>query len=445
LETVIPILSECLAANQGVKHLEETSMNLFNKLFKLFGDEKAAAPVQQRAKPSMPSSSPKNHAALKDQKQVKTAINTEFSLGPSESGMAGSVAVVKTRLDGGRRLFSDKRYSAAMDEVIAVLDIDPKNGEALDLAETILYLCASVDSQEKIRPSVSEDPLLDVLFSQCNRCHRCWPGNPMLKRFGGQQVVMNPVGGRCPQCQKVWCRECAGREMLLRCPECRVELNLLKEPSGRKRGLKPPKRPDLVLRHVCIFKAPPKPRNATSYTTMTVDALCPEAFHSDAETYFYTGEEGTNEEAATQYAIARWMAKGIKVPFDTTYRETFTDADGGKGIMLTLYESPAPTSRAGGTATAVAQKPNPQSAAASQVAYRDGDKVSCGKCARMLEVKYQRGAVFAVADPKVIQNWALRCQGCGFVCCHSCALGSSGEGTTVCPSCKAAGGPYFFY
>lgn len=420
-------------------------MKLFNRLFRLFGDEKASAPVQQRAKQSIPSSSPQNHAALKEKKLVKTGVNTEVSPGPSKSDMAGSLPLIKTRLDTGRRLFSDKRYSAAMDEAIGVLDIDPQNSEALDLAGTILYLCASAQSQERIRPSVSEDPLLDSLYNQCSRCHRCWPGNPMLKDFGGQQVVMNPAGGRCPRCQKVWCRECARSDMRLSCPECRVELNLLKDPSGRKRGLKSPKRPDLALRQICIFKAPPKPRNPTSYTTMTVDALCPEAFHSDAEIYFHTGEEGTNEEAATQSAVARWMSKGIKVPFDTTYRETFTDADGGKGIMLTLYEPAAPTSRVGGAAAAATQQPNPQSAAASQVLYRDGDKVSCGKCGRMLEVKYQRDAKFAVADPKVIQNWALKCQGCGFVCCHSCALGPSGEGTTLCPSCKAAGGPYFFY
>ena len=71
---------------------------------------------------------------------------------------------------------------------------------------------------------------------------------------------------------------------------------------------------------------------------MVLDALCPEAFHSDAGIHFHTGEEGANEEAATTHAIARWMANGIKVQFEHTFRESFTDADGGKGILLTLYE-----------------------------------------------------------------------------------------------------------
>jgi hypothetical protein len=80
--------------------------------------------------------------------------------------------VVKTRLEAGRRLFSDHRYNAAMDEIMAVLDVYPQNRDALDLAGTILYLCSSVNSQERIRPSISDDPLLDGLFSQCNRCRR---------------------------------------------------------------------------------------------------------------------------------------------------------------------------------------------------------------------------------------------------------------------------------
>lgn len=91
---------------------------------------------------------------------------------------------------------------------------------------------------------------------------------------------------------------------------------------------------------------------------------------------------------------------------------------------------------------AVAPKPT---TAPNQASYRDGDKVNCGKCGKALEVRYEtQGNKFAVADPKVIENWAMRCQGCGFICCTSCAVGSS-EGIPVCPSCKAKGGPYFFY
>jgi len=84
--------------------------------------------------------------------------------------------------------------------------------------------------------------------------------------------------------------------------------------------------------------------------------------------------------------------------------------------------------------------------APNQASYRDGDKATCGKCGRILRVTYEnQNNKFAVADPKVTEKWALRCQGCGFICCTSCAVGPSLQGVPVCPSCKAQGGPYLFY
>jgi hypothetical protein len=71
---------------------------------------------------------------------------------------------------------------------------------------------------------------------------------------------------------------------------------------------------------------------------MVLDALCPEAFHSDAPIHFRTGEEGANEEAATIYAIVRAKMNGIEVQAEHTFRESFTDTDGGKGMLVSLYE-----------------------------------------------------------------------------------------------------------
>src|SRR5579872_5694402 len=109
-------------------------------------------------------------------------------------GSKPSPSLVKTRLEAGRRLFSEHRYNPALAEAIAILDVEPKNGEALDLAVNIFYLCNSAHSQEKIGPSISEDPLFDGLFNQCNRCHRGWPGNPSHRGVRGQLVITNPAG-----------------------------------------------------------------------------------------------------------------------------------------------------------------------------------------------------------------------------------------------------------
>lgn len=77
--------------------------------------------------------------------------------------------------------------------------------------------------------------------------------------------------------------------------------------------------------------------------------------------------------------------------------------------------------------------------------YRNGDMAACGQCGKSIRVQYQDSAKIAVVDPKAVQSIALRCQGCGFVVCFGCAVGPSGEGIPVCPSCHAQGGPYFFH
>jgi hypothetical protein len=82
--------------------------------------------------------------------------------------------------------------------------------------------------------------------------------------------------------------------------------------------------------------------------------------------------------------------------------------------------------------------------AASSAPYRDGETVNCGKCGRAVKVKYHEKGKIALVDSRAIQTLALKCQDCGFVVCHSCTLGPSGEGMAVCPSCKVQGGPYFF-
>jgi hypothetical protein len=258
---------------------------------------------------------------------------------PVEADVPGHVRVVKARLEASRRHFSDHRYNAAIEEVMAVLDAYPHNREALDLASSILYLCSSDQSQEQIRPSVWNDPLLDNLFSQCHRCHRCWPTNPMYKDFAGQLTIMNPIGGRCPKCRKVWCRDCSRSGMYLVCPDCRMNTEVLKEPSGRRRGLSPSKHPGLKLRKACIFKAPPEPRNKTSYMSMVLDALCPEAFHDKPAIQYRTENQGLDERAALAFAYASARVNGIHVDLEHSFQETFTDTDGGKGLLITFYDA----------------------------------------------------------------------------------------------------------
>ena len=117
-----------------------------------------------------------------------------------------------------------------------------------------------------------------------------------------------------------------------------MPLEILKAPSRRRRGLGQARHPELRLVQVFVFKAPPAPRNDTSYLSMVLDALCPEAFHSKTGIYFRTGDEGLNKEGALMFALARCYASGIKPEGDRTFYEDFTDTDGGKGMLVSVYE-----------------------------------------------------------------------------------------------------------
>jgi hypothetical protein len=224
-----------------------------------------------------------------------------------------------------------------MDEIMAVLDVYPQNRVALEMAGKILHLCSRSDSPERIHASTANDPLLDGLFSQCQGCFACWPANPILKNVA-HVTVLNPIGGRCSNCKKVWCRNCARGEDSLICPECRINLEILTAPSGRRRGLRPAKHPDLKLRQVYVFKAPPEPRNVSSFVMMVLDCLCPEALQSHVEVSFRTGNQGIDQTHAIAYAVVGAVDRGVTILEDHTFVENFANEDGVSGIVVTIYE-----------------------------------------------------------------------------------------------------------
>ena len=75
--------------------------------------------------------------------------------------------------------------------------------------------------------------------------------------------------------------------------------------------------------------------------------------------------------------------------------------------------------------------------------YRDGARVSCGKCGRGLTVKFYPAGQRVFATQEMLKTQALKCQGCGRVVCATCVMPPGGGGA-VCPWCRSVGGPYFF-
>lgn len=83
---------------------------------------------------------------------------------------------------------------------------------------------------------------------------------------------------------------------------------------------------------------------------------------------------------------------------------------------------------------------------ATTKAYVEGDRVTCAKCRKSLEVRYENKQIL-LGTPETMAKVALKCQDCGFVTCASCAVpgGVVKQGTLpVCPRCGSKGGPYLF-
>jgi len=248
----------------------------------------------------------------------------------------GRVSVVMKSLENAELCFRQKNYVSAMQEILRVLNEYPHNRRALDLAQSILYLCMGDTAEQRIPQMIIQDPLLDPVFAQCSQCRAFWPVNPSLKDMA-HVVVMHPVGGVCETCGKVFCRKCAVTDgLFLKCPQCHVQLGVIRTPMGRTRI---PRRVEATRKivQVCIFKEAPEPPNMRSYVQLVLETLVPEALITkDVGIY----AETTQGEANQFYALARTMIVKPELDLEKydVITQDFTDRDGGRGIVLKVYE-----------------------------------------------------------------------------------------------------------
>lgn len=249
---------------------------------------------------------------------------------------AGKISAVQRSLENADLYFTQKNYISAMEEILKVLNEFPHNRRALDLAQTILYLSMSETAEQKIPQMVIQDPLLDPVFAQCSQCRAFWPVNPFLKDMP-HTIVTHPVGGTCQTCGKVFCRKCAITDSLfLKCPVCHIQLGVIRTPTGRTRVLREVETGKRIVQ-VCIFKEAPEPYNMRSYVQLVLEALVPEALRTkDVGIY----AETTHGEANQFYALARMMIVKPQLDLDKydVITQNFTDKDGGRGIILKVYE-----------------------------------------------------------------------------------------------------------
>lgn len=148
-------------------------------------------------------------------------------------------------------LVREGRFRSALDLLLPILDSNPGDEFALRLA-TIVVDAARTKStgytaprEERLTSEYLNDPRLDPIFFQCERCGKVWVDVLWMGGYDHVTTVRVPLGGYCPHCDKVICLECAKKSFPFlhsggtighyKCPYCRTKLEIATKPNGRKR------------------------------------------------------------------------------------------------------------------------------------------------------------------------------------------------------------------
>jgi hypothetical protein len=115
------------------------------------------------------------------------------------------------------RLYNQGRLRSAVDELFKVLDKDPHNSEALELALIIVggLRTAQRQAHEPLTPAYLLDRRLDPIVTVCSHCGKAWiGGDPLLMpamQFFQSLIMINsgaPRPMQCYTCGYVLCSEC---------------------------------------------------------------------------------------------------------------------------------------------------------------------------------------------------------------------------------------------
>jgi hypothetical protein len=166
---------------------------------------------------------------------------------------------VGDRLDEARRAATERRDRTALRHVLEVLSVYPEEPDGLALAGMVLKLnmgrTTLEASREPLLQAEVSDPRLDRLFCSCNGagCTVTWISAKVGLPGFAEISVVNPIGGRCPQCGQYYCRRHFRPGGL--CPNCPVALDPAPPPNGRRS--RQTARLNKPLVHVFVFAEGP--------------------------------------------------------------------------------------------------------------------------------------------------------------------------------------------
>ncbi|KAA3656995.1 MAG: serine/threonine protein kinase [Chloroflexi bacterium] len=135
-------------------------------------------------------------------------------------------------------LVKETRFQTALELLLKALDKNSENKDVNYLTSLTIFLSQdsghTYNARERLTNNVLGDTRLDHLFCECAECKSTWVPNPMTKNFS-LVWSYSPPGGQCPNCARVYCRDCASKPggTSQVCPKCDMDLTLINEPNGR--------------------------------------------------------------------------------------------------------------------------------------------------------------------------------------------------------------------
>ena len=118
--------------------------------------------------------------------------------------------------------------SAGIRSLLGILDESPSDPDVLHQLDVLLEMAFSNSSAAaQFDRQLLQEPRVASRLKVCASCSSRWAPSPAKQAFG-KVAVVNPIGGKCPRCHRVFCRKCASKGKgvtgELQCPTCTTGL-----------------------------------------------------------------------------------------------------------------------------------------------------------------------------------------------------------------------------
>jgi hypothetical protein len=131
---------------------------------------------------------------------------------------------LRTKLLAALDTAQNEGPSAGIRALLGILDELPSDPDVLHQLDVCLEVAfSSSTAAAQFDRRLLQEPRVAARLKVCASCNARWAPHPTKQAFG-KVAVANPIGGKCPQCQRIFCKKCGsqvkGTTGELHCPAC---------------------------------------------------------------------------------------------------------------------------------------------------------------------------------------------------------------------------------